>query len=91
MVLSDRIGVWNLDPIPEDVRAYLREHFQNVHEESPEGDYYVFGVMVSGSYRNLKVHRNFFMFADLVPRYLRDNDIAGQLQRGGVEIAEPFK
>jgi hypothetical protein len=30
-----------LDPIPGDVREYLRQHFQDVQDEAREGDYYV--------------------------------------------------
>ena len=80
-----------LDPIPEGIREYLREHFQEVCDEAPEGDYYVFSVDVQGTRRYVKVHRNLFMFAELVPRYLRENTIAAQLERGNVEIAEPSR
>ncbi len=74
-----------------EVRTYLLEHFQEVKDEPSQGDYYVFGVIAHGIPREVKVHRNVFMFADLVPRYLRDHDIAQQLERGNVEIAEPLR
>jgi len=79
-----------IDPILRDISQYLEEAFGNVSEESPEGDYYVLSVIVSGERRTLKVHRNLFIFADVVPGYLRNNDIAGQLERGNVEIAKPL-
>lgn len=79
-----------VDPIFSDVGQYPEEAFGNVTEERPEGDYYVLSVIVCGERRTLKVHRNLFIFADVVPRYLQDNDIAGQLERGNVEIARPL-
>jgi hypothetical protein len=78
-----------LDPIPEDVRAYLRKHFLSVTDEASQGDYYVFSVIASGTPRVLKVHRNFFIFSELAARYLQDQNIAGQLERGNIEIAKP--
>jgi len=80
-----------LDPIPEEVRLYLREHFQTVTDEPSTPDYYVFSVTVQGVRREITVHRNFFMFPDVVPGYLRDIDIARQLETGNVEICEPTR
>jgi hypothetical protein len=80
-----------LDPIPEDIRKYLREHFQEVTDEPPRGDSYIFSVTASGTRRELKVHRNFFTFSDLAPRYLREHDIARQLKHGDVSIVDPLK
>jgi hypothetical protein len=33
-----------IDPIPEDVRQYLRQHFSDVKDELQQGDYYVFSM-----------------------------------------------
>jgi hypothetical protein len=79
-----------IDPIPEDIRAYLRKHFREVKDEQPQGHYYVFSLKSSsGQIRELKVHEQFFMYLNLVPDYLRDHDLAGQLERGNIEIAKP--
>jgi hypothetical protein len=80
-----------LDPIPEDIRKYLRERFHEVTDEPPQDDFYVFSVIVSGTRRELKVHRNFFTFSDLASRYLREQDIARQLEHGNVSIIDPLR
>lgn len=81
----------DVDPIPEDVRQYLRGHFRDVKDEPSQGDYYVFTVRLdSGDRREIRVHRNVFVFSEMIPAYLRDNDLAGQLRQGNVEIAEPL-
>jgi hypothetical protein len=46
-------------------------------------------VIASGKRRTLKVHSYFFIF-NIAPNYLRDNDIAGQLQRGDIELYKPL-
>ncbi len=80
----------NTDPIPEDIRIYLREHFSDVKDKPSEGHYYVFGLTSSsGQPRELKVHEYLFMYSNLVPDSLRDHDLADQLERGNVEIAKP--
>ena len=80
------------DPIPEDVRQYLRQHFRDVKDEPSHGDYYVFSVkLASGEPRELKVHRNIFVFSEMIRAYLQDHDFAAQLERGNVEIAEPLR
>jgi hypothetical protein len=78
------------DPLTDCVRTYLREHFGEVKDESPLGDYFVFSVKVDGMPRELKVHRDLFVFADVIPEYLNSTDIARQLKTiGNVEIADP--
>lgn len=80
-----------IDPIPNGVRQYLRQHFQAVKDELPQGEYYVFSIRLeSGERRELKVHRNIFVFSESIPAYLRDHDFAGQLRRSDVEIAKPL-
>jgi hypothetical protein len=84
-------GGMDVDPIPEDVRQYLREHFRDVTDEPSAGDYYVFSMRLeSGERRELKVHRNIFMFSEVVRAYLQQHDFVGQLQRGDVVIAKPL-
>lgn len=81
-----------VDPIPEDVRRYLQEHFASVRDEPPEGNYYVFSMRLgSGERRELRVHRELFIFADLVPSYLQESDITAQLMKGNVVIAKPLR
>lgn len=81
-----------IDPLPEDIRQFLRKHFHNVKDELPEGNFYVFSMkLTTGEIRELKVHRSIFTFSSLVPDYLRNHDIAGQLQRGNVEITKPLR
>jgi hypothetical protein len=77
------------DPIPEDVRRYLDQYFQEVKDELRQGDYYVFSLRLSsGEFRELKVHRMFFMFSESITDYLQKHDFAAQLERGNVEIAK---
>jgi hypothetical protein len=79
------------DPIPKDVREYLHQHFQEVRDELPQGDSYVFSMRVaSGEYRELKVHREVFMFSEGISAYLMQHDFASQLEKGNVEIVEPL-
>jgi hypothetical protein len=79
------------DPIPEDVRAYLCERFRDVRDEAPQGNYYVFSLRLpSGQVRQLKVHEYLFMYSNGVPEFLREHDVASQLERGNVEIAKPL-
>jgi len=79
------------DPIAEDIRNYLGEHFLDVTDEPAQGEYYVFSMKLpSGQLREMKVHRKILIFADLVPAYLREHDLVAQLQHGNVEIAEPL-
>jgi hypothetical protein len=33
-----------IDPIPEDVREYLLQHFRDVKDEPSQGDCYVFSM-----------------------------------------------
>jgi hypothetical protein len=81
-----------IDPIPEDVRQFLIENFVDVRDERPEGDYYVFSLKTSNAQpRTLKVHRNFFIYSEVVNDYLKTQDLAGQLERGNVEIAAPLR
>jgi|HubBroStandDraft_2_1064218.scaffolds.fasta_scaffold392670_1 hypothetical protein len=81
-----------IDPIPEDVREFLRKHFRDVKDEPPQGDYYVFSMKLqSGELRELKVHRNLFVFSEVVSRYLEQFDFLAQLGRANVEIAEPSR
>ena len=81
-----------IDPLPEDVRQYLRLHFGDVKDEPAQGDYYVFSMRLqSGEPRELKVHRNLFAFSEVVTTYLAEHGLAGQLERGNVEIAEPLR
>lgn len=80
------------DPIPEDVRQFLTEHFTDVRDEPAQSDYYVFSLKTrTGQLRQLKVHQRLFIFSELVTRYLREHDLAVQLERGDVEIAEPLQ
>jgi hypothetical protein len=80
-----------IDPVPEDVREYLRKHFRDVKDEPSQGDYYVFSMKLpSGEPRELKVHRNMFVFSEMISAYLREHDFAAQLERGNVEIAKPL-
>ena len=80
-----------IDPLPEDIRHYLRQHFQDVSDEPRQGDYYVFLMKLnSGDLRTLKVHRDLFIFSSLVPDYLRNHNLASQLQHEDVEIARPL-
>jgi hypothetical protein len=84
-------GSMELDPIPEDVRQFLMKNFTDVRDEPPQGDYYVFSLKTSsGPLRHLKVHRSVFIYSEMVSDYLRNEDLAGQLERGDVEIAEPL-
>jgi hypothetical protein len=81
-----------IDPIPEDVRHHLRQHFSDVKDELPQGDYYVFSMKTGpGERRELKVHLELFMFSEVVTNYLRENNFAAQLERGNVEIAKPHR
>lgn len=80
-----------IDPIPEDIRQYLRQHFRDVQDEPSQGDYYVFSMkLLSGARRQMKVHRCFFLFPELVSAYLREHDLVAQLEHGNVEITKPF-
>jgi hypothetical protein len=78
-----------IDQIPNPVREYLREHYKDI-DEAREGDSYVFGMAVNGIRRELKVHRNFFMFPDVVSRYFQDTNLAQCLEHGNVHITEPI-
>ncbi len=81
----------SIDPLPEDIRVYLKAHFSDVEDEAPQGDYYVFSMKLpSGLLRRLKVHRAFFMFSGVVTQYLTENNLAEQLKRGDVEIVRPL-
>jgi hypothetical protein len=81
-----------VDPIPEDVRQYLHQHFPNVKDEPSQGDYYAFSMKLpSGEPRELKVHRDIFIFSEMIAPYLQDHDFAAQLERGNVEIAKPLR
>jgi hypothetical protein len=80
------------DPIPGDVRQFLIANFTDVRDEPTEGDYYVFSLRTrTGQSRRLKVHRRLFIFSELVPTYLKQLDLADQLERGDVEIAQPLR
>jgi hypothetical protein len=60
------IGNMHIDPLPEDIRVYLKAHFTDVEDELQQGDYYVFGLKTtSGLPRRLKVHRHLFMFSGM--------------------------
>lgn len=79
-----------LDPIPEDVRQFLISNFTDVRDEPRQGDRYVFSLKTSsGQLRQLKAHRNFFMYSEVVSQYLRNPDLVGQLENGDVEIVKP--
>jgi hypothetical protein len=81
-----------IDPIPEDVREFLRKHFRDVKDEPPQGDYYVFSMKLqSGEARELKVQRDLFFFSELVSRYLEQYDFLRQLESGNIEIVEPLR
>jgi hypothetical protein len=81
-----------VDPIPEDVRTYLREHFHDVTDEPSRPDRYVFGVTVKGIPRKLKVDKSVFTFpADDVRNYLREFDVACQLESSDIEIKDLLK
>jgi hypothetical protein len=81
-----------LDPIHEDIRGFLVEHFTDVRDEVLEGgpsqaDRYVFALKTSsGQARRLSVHRNFSTFPATVSDYLREIDVAGRLENGDVEL-----
>jgi hypothetical protein len=80
----------DIDPILDDVRRYLREHFEQVDDQPSQGDYFVFGLtLLSGHRRQLKVHRDIFIFSESIPAYLRECDFAAQLELGDVQITEP--
>jgi hypothetical protein len=80
-----------LDPIPEDVRQFLRNNFSDILDEPAQGDYYVFSLKTSsGPGRHLKVHRNVFIYSEMVSEYLRKYDFVGQLESGDAEIAQPL-
>ncbi|HEX3875348.1 MAG TPA: hypothetical protein VHW24_00070 [Bryobacteraceae bacterium] len=81
-----------VDPLPEDVRQYLRQYFTDVRDGASEGDYYVFSVKSSsGKRRELKVHFKLFFYSELVTAYLHENGFAAQLERGNVEITRAFR
>jgi hypothetical protein len=81
-----------LDPIPEDVRQFLIKNFKDVRDEPAQGDYYVFNLKTnSGEPRTLKVHRNFFIYSEMVTAYLQEHDFVGKLEYGNHEIAEPIR
>jgi hypothetical protein len=81
-----------LDPIPEDVRRFLIKNFKDVRDEPAEGDYYVFSLKTnSGQPRTLKVHRNFFIYSEVVTAFLQEHDFVGNLASGNQEIAEPLR
>ena len=52
------IGNMHIDPLPEDIRVYLKAHFTDVEDELQQGDYYVFGLKTtSGLPRRLKASK----------------------------------
>ncbi|MGA2269047.1 MAG: hypothetical protein ABSH44_11315 [Bryobacteraceae bacterium] len=56
-----------IDPVPEDVREYLRKHFRDVKDKPSQGDHYVFSMKLRfGERRELKVHRNIFLFSEVI-------------------------
>jgi hypothetical protein len=64
-----------IDPVPENIRQSLRQHFRDVKDEPSQGNYYVFSLKLpSGAPREMKVHRNLFIFSELVSAYLREHD-----------------
>jgi hypothetical protein len=80
------------DPIPEDVRQFLTKNFKNVRDEPAQGDYYVFSMSAtSGHPRTLKVHRNLFIYSEVVTAYLLEHDFVEKLEHGNQEITEPIR
>lgn len=78
------------DPIPEDVRQFLTKNFADVRDEPRQEDWYVFRLRTSsGQLRRVKVHRNFFMYCKVVPEFLRNSDLVGQLEMGDMVIIKP--
>jgi hypothetical protein len=81
-----------IDPLPEDVRQYLRQHFSEVNDELPQGDSYVFSMkLASGERREIKVHRELSEFSGVIAAYLNEHNFAARLERGNVEISEPLR
>ena len=76
-----------IDAMLEGVRRYLREHFDEVKDEPPQGNSYVFSIKLPlGVPREFKVHRNMVTLSGCIPAYLQENNLAGQLEGSNVQI-----
>ena len=73
------------------ISNYLEPRFGSVQIEAPQGVYLVVSVRLrNGTKRWLEVHEDNLAYADLLPKYLEEYDIASQLQEGNVTITRPL-
>jgi hypothetical protein len=78
------------DPIADAFRQFLMKNFTEVRDEPRRGDCYVFSLKTSfRQLRHVTVHKNFFMYPEVVSGFLRNPDLVGQLERGDVSIPKP--